>query len=1146
MKLRSILLFSCLITLASSLSAFEIGFDFDDGDGLVDFNDFGKGVVVSDWFFDVDGGSSAYQNGRAEAGMRDDGAAPTPHPVMGFSVTIPADVTVDLTSLAFDHGFNETFHPNAKTPEWSLVISTGSASPDNGSLPTLTAAGYVSEDETLALSGLTGLTDTTVTFEFTFTIAEGGNNSLSRAHTMDDVVLTGTSSAAPAKAVTYDFDAGNGEASSNTFGVGIVAGPVVLNSTGGTAFDGVVHTSGDPSGGTDPKARIGARKESLGGATMSFTVQIPSNVMVDLTGLSFEHGIDFNGADMTPLWSLSIDNGGSASPVSGDLGLQTEEGFASEDETLVLSGLSGLTDTTVTFTFDFTQEERANTVSIIANTLDDLVLTGSVSVISDPLPSIASFDVDDRSVDSGDTVTLSWTAGDFDTLSIDQGVGDVTSQTTDGSGSTQVVVNADALYTLTATNTAGDVTATRQVRLRPTKPNVLVVLIDDMGTEDTSVDFNYDAAGNPVDRVDPTSVGLPAFTTDNRHFITPHMESLAANGMKFSRAYACQVCSPTRVTLMTGQNSSRHGTIQYIGGGGNLHNLSAPSNGSLKSADRTLAEVMRDNGYRTIVAGKGHMGNSFNSSAGNYKTPAAPVDDYYGFQVNVSASTNGQQGSCYSNAANAFGLSPGGTTGAFVSEYQNMTYHDLDPVAYPVGHALATEPVFVTEALTQEMNERIEDSVDEGLPFLAYLSHFAVHDPHQPDPRFTANYPGLSGDVLDFATMIEGIDQSLGDVIAKLDKLGVAEDTLVIFLGDNGSDSKPRGPSNPRTLSMTNPLRGEKGNCYEGGVRIPLIVAWAKPDGANNFQTATPVSQAAREHDIVSVQDLYPTILSVAGLPVPMLDDGGAPLLIDGVDLTPYLNETPGVHREQRLVTHAPCSSRSSFFTTYHEGDWKLIYYFNHGPDNNNPEIQLGTYELFNLATDLHEANDLSASEPDRLMRMARDLVELLEERGAPYPVLRAADAGLASLGLPSSAGSDHPVILPALAGTDLDGDGLDDIQEDPNRNGLVDPGETSPDETDTDGDRTDDGSELRLGTDPLDGSSFFLLRGQPSGTGTLILTWPSAPGLTFDIHGSTDLIHWDTLVADDLPAADAPAASTSFEVPASAGEREFFRVELN
>jgi len=552
-----------------------------------------------------------------------------------------------------------------------------------------------------------------------------------------------------------------------------------------------------------------------------------------------------------------------------------------------------------------------------------------------------------------------------------------------------------------------------------TKPNILIVLVDDMGTEDTSVDFNYNTAGHPVDRIDPVAYGFPAFPQDNRHFITPHMETLASQGMKFSRAYACQVCSPTRVTLMTGQNSSRHGTFQYIGGGGSLFNIKAPVNGSLKTKDRALAEVFRDAGYRTIVAGKGHIGSDYNDAAGNYKIPASPANDWYGFQVNVSASSRPQHGNCYSNASPAFGLSSTGVEGAFVAEYQNKTYNQLDPATYPSGHPQANEPVFVTEALTREMNERIEDAVTAGKPFFAYLSHYAVHDPHQPDPRFTANYPTLTGDVLNFATMIQGMDQSLGDILAKLNELGVAENTLVIFFGDNGSDSKPRSSK----MSMTNPLRGQKGDCYEGGIRVPLIVSWAKLDANNPHQQALSIGAGSRESDLVSVQDLYPTLLSIAGITLPTTDDNGDPLIIDGVDLKPYLLGTPGTHRPQTLITHAPCDSRIRFFTTYHQDNWKLIYGYTHSPPNPGTNIPLGAYELYDLDADMHEANDHASANPKKVMQMARAMVAELERRHAPYPILKAYDPDLNAIGMPSAAGDRHPVILPTLPSVDTDAD---------------------------------------------------------------------------------------------------------------------------
>lgn len=930
---------------------------------------------------------------------------------------------------------------------------------------------------------------------------------------------------ARAGTLIYDFNDADGDVDSNTIDAGLSAGDVGLVS-GDRAFqNGRAEMSVGPS------------------SAASWSVSVPAGTTLDLTGLSFDYG--FNETKhpnpLTPGWTLAITTG-SGTPSGNSLPTVTGIGFTSQPETITLNGLTGLTDTTVTFTLTFsTAEGRANTLDR-AHTIDNLTLTGSTGVAAGPV--IHSFTADDTVVDPGQTITLSWDVSDFDSLTINPGNIDVTS---DPDQQIDVVVNSAVTYTLTATSTHGSAHADVPVHLTSAVPNILVVLIDDMGTEDTSVDFNYDAAGNPIAPIDPTSVGLPAWNSSpgNDHFRTPAMETLAANGMKFTRAYAAQVCSPTRVSLLTGQTPARHGTIQWLGktNADKLHNIEAPPAPDMTAGDRTLAEVMRDAGYRTIIAGKGHVGSNYSGSADNYINPAPPASDFYGFQVNVCASDKGQHKNCYSNHSPAFGLLPGGTTGSFVAEYQNKTYKDIDSNQWPPDHPDADKPVFITEAVSREMIERIEDSVDEGLPFFALLSHFAVHSPFAPDPRFTANYPGLSGQTLDFATMIEGMDQSLSDVLATLDVRGVAEDTLVIFLGDNGSVSQPSDAAG-NTLGMSNPLQGGKGMRREGGIRVPFLVSWAKPDPDNPHQQALPIPAGSREDDIIAVHDIFPTVLSICGLPLPATDDNGAPLVIDGSDLSPYLRGTPGTHRPQKLITHAPCSSRDRFFTTYHEGDWKLIYNYTTESQNTSTSVPLGSFELYNVVTDIHEADNLASAEPARVMSMARAMAAELERYGAPYPILLAADASLAALGLPAAAGDVHPVILPDSPGVDIDGDDLDDNTEDPNRNGLMDAGETDPDNDDTDGDRLADGAEGLLGLDPLDPGEYFYLIGTPQPDGSLVLTWPSQPGTRFSINSSPDLSDWSAVVDPDVPAAD-PGNSTSYPVPASSAPREFYRVGL-
>ena len=186
---------------------------------------------------------------------------------------------------------------------------------------------------------------------------------------------------------------------------------------------------------------------------------------------------------------------------------------------------------------------------------------------------------------------------------------------------------------------------------------------------------------------------------------------------------------------------------------------------------------------------------------------------------------------------------------------------------------------------------------------------------------------------------------------------------------------------------------------------------------------------------------------------------------------------------------------------------------------------------MFNLAADLGETNDLAASEPDRVMAMTRVLAGELHRYGAQFTEFTAT-------------GETIPPYIPDLPAVDLDNDGVPDVNEDPNRNGLQDPGETNPDNANSDGDNVDDGAEARLGLDPLDASSrFAAIPSQPS-AGVLRLTWPSAPGATFTLRASPDLADWSELIEENIPAA--PGTSTSRDLGMITGSPRFFRVSLD
>ena len=606
--------------------------------------------------------------------------------------------------------------------------------------------------------------------------------------------------------------------------------------------------------------------------------------------------------------------------------------------------------------------------------------------------------------------------------------------------------------------------------LRPyqNSPNIIVFLVDDMGVADTSVPFNYDGGGNPV-------------TYNLNHFyVTPNMETLASMGMKFTQAYATPACTSTRVSLMTGFNTLRHGVCMQVNPTGVIApNAVSPfttthstpndwkrTGMNATDAATSMPKVLSDAGYRSIFSGKGHFG-----SSGSFAADPLAV----GFDVNRGGSHRG---------------APSSYTGNYGNNLPNLDAYE-------------NTGTFLTDALTQALNEEIEDAVNDGVPFFAYMSHYAVHSPFTTDPNATGDYSsGVSRSHRSFATMIEGMDQSLGDILTKLDELGIAENTLIIFLGDNGSDSPAATQDGFASGAFSDfPLRGKKATEWEGGIRVPMLVSWAKRDASNTFQAALPIAAGSREDDIVTVWDIFPTVLGVTGV--------AAPHALDGYDLSHYLQGSPGTHRPQEMLMYWPNDHNEDYFAIFRDENWKLIYRF-----------ATDRFELYDLDADPTEASDLAVSNPDRVMRMARRMAQEF-------------DAGWGTLGplWPTFAGAsrpytDDPFAMPSLPEVDIDQDGIADIEEDPNNNGLIDAGETDPDNQDSDQDNTLDGDEVRTGRDPLDPSSFFAADILSRSATEIQLSWPSAPGAFYQIESSTTLSGWGTEL-DNIPAED-PGSSTS------------------
>ncbi len=229
---------------------------------------------------------------------------------------------------------------------------------------------------------------------------------------------------------------------------------------------------------------------------------------------------------------------------------------------------------------------------------------------------------------------------------------------------------------------------------------------------------------------------------------------------------------------------------------------------------------------------------------------------------------------------------------------------------------------FLTEALTLEANKHMASAVQEQKPFFLYFPQYAVHSPFNSDPRFADKYKdsGKPEPAQAFATLIEGMDRSLGMVLDQLDKLKIADNTLIFFLGDNGSDA-PLG--HEHSVACAAPLRGKKGSHYEGGVRVPFIAAWGKEDPSNLYQQRLPIARDAIQSQMAAVYDLFPTILELVAISKP----GEHP--VDGQTLKTLLSGSRDANRTQAFLMHYPHGPhRSNYFTTYRDQAWKVIYHY--------------------------------------------------------------------------------------------------------------------------------------------------------------------------------------------------------------------------
>jgi arylsulfatase A-like enzyme len=468
-------------------------------------------------------------------------------------------------------------------------------------------------------------------------------------------------------------------------------------------------------------------------------------------------------------------------------------------------------------------------------------------------------------------------------------------------------------------------------------PNIIFFLVDDMGWQDTSVPFGKEK------------------TPINKKFYTPNMERLASEGMKFTQAYACSVCSPSRTSLMTGMNAARHRVTNWTlrknqtvdakdddleFPAWNLNGLQ-PSNVdtiSMTVAATTLPQLLRDKGYFTIHCGKAHWGAE--------TTPGAnPLN--LGFDINIAGHCAGGLGS-YQGIHN------------FSAAWRNNDrIWDIPGLEKYFG-----KDINLTDALTLEAKSALDSSLQIGKPFYLYMAHYAVHIPLEPHHQFYQKYKdrGLDDAEAMYASMIEGMDKSLGDLMDYLEEKEISQNTVILFMSDNGGLSAHGRGGAPNTHNL--PLNSGKGSAYEGGIREPMIVKWPGK-----------VEPATHCDNYLIIEDFFPTILEIAGVRRYKTRQ-----IVDGISFLPMLLQKGKTSRNRDIFWHfpnnwGPNGPGIGATSTIRSNDWKLIYWYK---DQH--------FELFNIRNDISEQNNLATAHPEKVKELASKLGNYLRKVGAQRP----------------------------------------------------------------------------------------------------------------------------------------------------------------
>ena len=405
---------------------------------------------------------------------------------------------------------------------------------------------------------------------------------------------------------------------------------------------------------------------------------------------------------------------------------------------------------------------------------------------------------------------------------------------------------------------------------QPRKPNIVVILADDMGFAD--VGFN-----------------------GGKQIATPNIDKLAAAGARLDQFYVQPVCSPTRAALLTGRYPMRHGLQVGV--------VRPWAQYGLPLAERTLAQALKEAGYTTAITGKWHLG--------HFQPAYLPTRRGFDFQYGH-----------YNGALDYFTHERDG----------GHDWHRNDQANYDEGYS--------THLLAKAAVQFIKDSRQS---FFLYVPFNAVHAPHQVPDKYKTPYAQLPEPRRTYAGMLAAMDEAIGQILTALEEKGVRQNTLIVFSSDNG------GPM-PGRVTDNGPLRAQKGTLYEGGVRVAACIAWAgqiKPGSVVNAP--------------LHIVDLYPTLLRLAGASLQQK------LPLDGRDAWAAITQGKASPHTEILLNTTPRTG------AIRVGDWKLVLNgkVNAGEGDGTEDAPVEPLvELFNLASDPYEKQNLAAQQPAKVQEL--------------------------------------------------------------------------------------------------------------------------------------------------------------------------------